>query len=131
LLRTCYVTLLLLTLLFTLYDELYLRRWLFHRFGSNSFVAGSLPNFLAVVIFSFAVLSVKLPLRATETLRPIAAIVIGLTLYEVAQIWMPNRVFDWNDISATFLGGVFSWLLAVIAQRLSLISRAKAYDQRS
>jgi glycopeptide antibiotics resistance protein len=117
--RITYAVLLAVTLLFTLYEELCLRRWLFHHYGSSSIVAGSLPNFLAVLILSLGVMVVKFPQCNSEVIRAILAVVAGLTFYEIAQIWMPHRVFDWNDIAATFLGGLVSWLLIASTRRLS------------
>ncbi|WP_263359375.1 VanZ family protein [Acidicapsa ligni] len=119
-LRATYAILLAATLIFTLYEELHLRRWLFHKYGSSSVLAGSLPNFLAVVILSLAVMVVKFPQRNREIIRTILAVVVGLTLYEVAQIWMPHRVFDWNDIAATLLGGIFVWLLIILPRQMIL-----------
>jgi hypothetical protein len=113
-LRISYVALLSLTLLFYAYEELHLRRWLFHHLGRNSVIAGSLPNFLAVVLLSLAVMAVRLPLRSRNIIRTIAAIVVGLSLYEVAQIWLPHQVFDWNDLAATVFGGIFAWTLILI-----------------
>jgi hypothetical protein len=123
-LRISYAVLLSLALVFTLYEELHLRRWLFHHFGRTSVVAGSLPNFLAVLIVSLAVVAVRLPLINRDITRSVVSIVVGLTLYEIAQIWMPHQVFDWNDIAATLLGGVFSWGLIFIPRQVFLKSVA-------
>jgi hypothetical protein len=104
---------------FTLFEEFYLRHWLWHHYGSRSILAGSLPNFLAVLVFGVAVVLVKPPQDGKSVLRPIAAIVTGLSLYEIAQIWMPNRTFDWNDLFATILGGIVCWLLLALPAMLS------------
>jgi hypothetical protein len=119
-LKIYYAALLAVTLLFTLYEELHLRRWLFHHFGRDSVVAGSLPNFLAVLVFSLAYTVIKPPQGSRQIIQTIATVVIGLTLYEIAQIWMPHRTFDWNDIAATLLGGLASWLLLAIPWQLLL-----------
>jgi hypothetical protein len=34
------------------------------------------------------------------------------TTVEVAQIWIPGRVFDWKDIGASIAGVVLAWPLA-------------------
>ena len=124
-LRITYAVMLALILLFTVYEELHLRRWLFHHLGHSSVVAGSLPNFLAVVIFSAAVTALRFPESSRAIVHTTISVVLGLTLYEVAQIWMPHRVFDWNDIAATLLGGVFSWLLLVIPRKIFMGSTGR------
>jgi hypothetical protein len=121
-LKIYYAVLLALTLLFTLYEELHLRRWLFHRFGRDSVVAGSLPNFLAVLVFSVAFTVIKPSEREGGIIRTVIAIVLGLVIYEIAQIWMPHRTFDWNDIAATLLGGIFSWVVLALPRQLLLLS---------
>jgi len=35
---------------------------------------------------------------------------------------MPHRTFDWNDIAATVLGGIFAWI--VLARPLQLLLRS-------
>ena len=117
-LKTYYLILLALVLIFTLYEELHLRRWLFHHFGHDSVVAGSLPNFLAVLVFSVAYTVIKPPANARTILGTITTVVIGLVLYEIAQIWMPHRTFDWNDIAATVLGGIFAWMVLALPRSL-------------
>jgi VanZ family protein len=90
---------------------LHLRRALSHRPGVGVIIAGSLPNFLAVLILSLAASLLKPDQTARDQGRRTIFVAAGLILYEVAQIWMPHRVFDWNDIAATVLGALFVWLL--------------------
>jgi len=109
--RSIYFILLIILLGFTFYEELYLRRYLFAH--HESVVAGSLPNFLAVVICSVGYMGLLLP-SLPKAIRAVAAIVIGFVLYECAQIWMPNRVFDVKDIVASIIGGLFSVLVVIV-----------------
>jgi hypothetical protein len=48
----------------------------------------------------------------------------GLGLYEVAQLWMPLRTFDWGDLAATAAGSVAALVLG--AGCLSLTREAGA-----
>lgn len=116
-LRIGYAIVLALSLVFTLYEELHLRRWLFHQHGFAAIIAGSLPNFLAVLLASAAIAVIRVPQTGSDAVRLVASIVCGLCLYEVAQIWMPHMTFDWNDMAATFIGGLFSWLLLLALQQ--------------
>ena len=106
--RMAYLITLIPVLLFALYEELYLRKYLYA--NHDILLASSLPNFLAVVILSLSYMSL-LSTDRTRLFRPIAAIVTGLIVYEIAQIWLPRMFFDVNDIFASFLGGIFSYLL--------------------
>ena len=111
--RILYIIILLSVLTFTLYEELSLRRYLLKHHITTLYLADSLPNFLAVVILSFAYMSIKLP-PTNKVLHIILSIVAGLSLYELAQIWMPHMVFDIKDIIASVLGGGFSYLVIFI-----------------
>lgn len=123
-LRLLYAIVLILSLSFTLYEELFLRRWLYRHLGRSSVIAGSLPNFLAVLIFSFAFALIRLPKSSQDIARMVTSIVAGLILYEVAQIWMPHRVFDWNDVAATLIGGAVAWtLIRISAGKVHAFSR--------
>jgi len=96
-------------LLFTLYEELSLRPYLFKHHITTLYLADSLPNFLAVVIISFGSMAIKLP-PTKKVPNVIISVVAGITLYEFVQLWMPHMVFDIKDIIASVLGGGFSYL---------------------
>ena len=40
---------------------------------------------------------------------------VGACLYEVAQIWIPWRTFDWADMGAGLAGGILSIALGRLA----------------
>jgi len=103
--RTTFTIILILALTFTLYEELHLRKYLFAH--HSYLLAGSLPNFLAAVIMSFAYMVVRNPLQNNLIIKGIT----GLILYEFVQLLMPHMVFDINDILASILGGLFSYVL--------------------
>ena len=111
--RISYLIVLLAALAFTLYEELSLRPYLFKHHITTLYLADSLPNFLAVVILVFAYMAIRLPPN-NKAPNAILSIVAGLSLYELAQIWMPHRVFDVKDIIASVLGGVFSYVVILI-----------------
>ncbi|WP_259067206.1 hypothetical protein HDF24_19385 [Mucilaginibacter sp. X4EP1] len=108
--RFLYAIILALIVLFTAYEELHFRKYLFSM-PKTVIIAGSLPNFLAAMLFAFAYMVIKNPVNNAEIIRSITFIVIGLILYEFAQIWIPNMVFDVKDIIASILGGALSYLI--------------------
>jgi len=110
-----YFILLILVLAFTIYEELHLRRYLYAR--HETLLAGSLPNFLAVVIFSLAYMAIRSP-ADKKVVGAIGAIVMGLWLYEVLQLWMPHMVFDVGDMIASAVGGAVSFILIYIVSQL-------------
>jgi hypothetical protein len=54
-------------------------------------------------------MALKNPDNNREIVKSIIIIVVGLVLYEFAQIWMPHMVFDIKDIVASVLGGAISY----------------------
>jgi len=110
-----YILALIITVAFTAYEELSFRRYLFHK--HIDVIAGCLPNFLAALLLIFAVAIVKKQHTNREVLRSSIAIVIGLVCYEVAQIWMPNMVFDINDIIASVVGGALAYGIIYIINK--------------
>lgn len=102
-----YISVLTIIVLFTAYEELFFRRYLFRK--HIYIIADSLPNFLSSLLFIFAVVIIRKQHTNREILRSCVSIVAGLILYEVAQIWIPGRVFDFKDIIASLIGGVIAY----------------------
>lgn len=102
-----------LIVLFTLFQELGFRRYLFIH---QPFIAGCLPNFTAVLLFSFGYFAVKGPTSLMQLIRSVVFVVIGLLLYELVQIWMPDRVFDIADMGASILGGILAIAIIFLLQ---------------
>lgn len=42
------------------------------------------------------------------------------TVLEVAQLWIPTRVFDWRDIIASIAGVLLAWPLAWLLRRFTV-----------
>lgn len=112
-----YISVLIITALFTLYEELFLRRYLFHH--HIYIVADSLPNFLAALLFTLVVVIVKKRYTNREALRSGITAATGLICYEIAQIWMPDRVFDFKDIIASVLGGALAYGIIYVTNKLT------------
>lgn len=66
--------------------------------------------FFALGLFYFALIGRRWPHAL--------ALALFATLIEVAQIWIPHRVFDLKDIAASLAGLALAWLLVLLAFRL-------------
>jgi len=106
--RSVYALILVIIVVFTLYEELSLRHYLYKKHVAV-LIADCLPNFLAILLLTFGYMVLKNLHSQKEILRTIISLVAGLVLYEFAQLWMPDRVFDVKDILASVLGGLFSY----------------------
>ncbi|WP_436491343.1 VanZ family protein [Chitinophaga sp. ARDCPP14] len=115
--KNVYIILLSIALLFTLYEELKLRPYLFKHHISTFYIADSLPNFLAVVVFFLGYMVIRFPVDDRKVVSLIFSLVAGLTLYEVCQLWMPGRTFDVKDVIASVIGGTFSYLVFRIVNK--------------
>lgn len=127
--RSVYIILLSIVLLFTLYEELKLRPYLLKHHITAFYIADSLPNFLAVVIFFLGYMVIRFPVDEQKIVSLIFAFVAGLTLYEVFQLWMPGRTFDLKDVIASVLGGVFCYLVSRIVNKFSKTTRKTFTDK--
>ncbi|PYF74973.1 hypothetical protein B0O44_103419 [Pedobacter nutrimenti] len=105
---------LVLILAFTAYEELSLRPYLLKHKVQPEFIGGSLPNFLAVLIVAFLFSVLKDGTVKGSALRVSIQGTAAMVLYEVAQLWMPQRTFDWLDIAASLLAGLVSFFLLSI-----------------
>jgi len=105
-----------------LYEELYLRSYLFRNHIKPEFIAGSLPNFIASLIFCFGLTIIKLPVLSKDVLKMVTAIVAGLILYEFAQLFIPGMVFDIMDIAASVIGGLLAYFVILWVNKFAAAS---------
>ena len=110
---TLYSCFLVIVLVFTLFEELKLRRYLLNNHITKFGIAGSLPNFLAPIILVFGSIVISKIKEPEKVLRKSAFFVLGLILYEVCQIFMSERTFDTMDVIASILGGLFAYLVFI------------------
>lgn len=69
-------------------------------------LAGVLPNLTCAAFVPVVIFIGPRVITARDYLLFVVLILFGLLLYEVAQIWMPRRTFDFDDIWASAVGAV-------------------------
>jgi len=84
-------------------------------------IAGSAPNVVAVVLLALIFAVVQGQARNATPVRLALTSTLSMVAYEIAQIWMPGRTFDWCDLVASLLGGVIACALLTIAWRLTAL----------
>lgn len=83
--------------------------------GSVPFwILGVMPNFLPAIVLPTLVFFRPQVVSYRDYLQMVLTILIVLVVYEVAQIWMPGRTFDWSDLGASVAGAAVSCLLGWI-----------------
>jgi VanZ family protein len=85
--------------------------WIPHRLGHWADHNGVLRNtvaFFAVGLLYFSALGRRWPHAL--------GLAVFATALEVAQCWIPHRVFDVSDIAASLAGLALAWLLVVLAR---------------
>lgn len=76
-----------------------------------------MPNVVAVVLIALLFGFAKADRADATPLKQAALSVIAMVGYEIAQIWMPGRTFDLNDVIASVIGGLVALALLEIAYR--------------
>ena len=102
----------------TVWMELGLRATLYRQLGHRSAIAGSLPNCIVAVLAALTFGLVKASDPDTGPSKPAIMSVLALIGYEAAQLVIPGRTFDWFDLLATLIGGIISFVLLHLAQRV-------------
>jgi len=67
-------------------------------------VTGTLPNFVPVAFCPLLTLFSQKTRSLWDLYKLAFSMFFAMCTYEVAQIWMPHRTFDWADIVASALG---------------------------
>ena len=67
-------------------------------------IANALPNFICGAVLPLAVFMSQRTVRLFDLSLFAGFILIGLGLYEAAQIWMPKRTAEWIDVQASAVG---------------------------
>ena len=81
-------------------------------FLAPEWLAAVLPNFVCASMIPIAIFLSRRTIQFRDTLWMAAFSAMMLVAYEIAQLWMPRRTFDWNDIWATVAGATFSICLS-------------------
>ena len=87
------------------------RLFLYKQLGQSSVIAGSLPNFVAVLLLALLYVLVKGDRPDSSPLKLTAMAVGAMIFYELVQPLIPGRVFDFNDIIASIIGGLFTYAI--------------------
>jgi hypothetical protein len=75
---------------------------------------GTSTNFIVCAGTPFLAFCFKDVIGFSSYMKTAMGVAVGLSLYEVVQIYLPRRTFDAYDIVASFMGAIFSMLLASI-----------------
>jgi hypothetical protein len=86
--------------------------------GINDFgfadVVGNLLGTVAVIFFNLGVSHAT----RTQSLRIIALVTTGITIYELLQPVLPRGVLDWKDVISTPIAGLFSLIMVLVMWRV-------------
>lgn len=90
-----------------------------HDFGFFPILApldfdGTSTNFVVCAGLPFIAFCFKEVVSWASYVKTAMATAVGLSLYEVVQLYLPRRTFDPADIVASFLGAICSIVLATI-----------------
>ena len=78
---------------------------------ATDWLAGVLPNFVCGAVVPLAAFLSRKSLRFRDFLWMTLLTSIGLSVYEFAQLWMPRRTFDWDDILASIAGAFLALII--------------------
>jgi len=76
-----------------------------------AWMIGVMPNFIPAAVLPMLLFISKRVVRPRDYLGMVLTILAVLCAYEIAQIWMPQRTFDWADLAASVAGSCLGWLI--------------------
>jgi VanZ family protein len=95
--------------IFTLYEETTLRPYWIKNHINTYTIADWLPNMLGAIVLVLLYTLIKEVNDKAVLLRSTLSLVAGLIIYEIIQLFMPSRTFDYKDIIASMVGGALEY----------------------
>mgnify|MGYP001099847575 CR=1 FL=1 len=96
----------------------YLYRPFIYENNINDFgIADSIGNLGGIIVQIFFGLAIFNSTKK-KGIRLIAFFILGYIFYEIAQLFLPKKVFDWKDIYGTIIGGVVGLLLFLLIHKV-------------
>ncbi len=89
---------------------------------------GTSPNFFVGAACPLIAFFQNKSLDLREYVKVTTAAAVGISIYEILQIWIPNRTFDGNDIVASFVG---SFCGILVCLPVFFLSTKPTRDNRS
>ncbi|MBM3290457.1 MAG: hypothetical protein FJY92_09920 [Candidatus Hydrogenedentes bacterium] len=83
-------------------------------------LSGTWPNFSVVLITATLLFATNFRMPFRKFVKFSFGAAAGATIYEIAQLWIPFRTFDWLDILASLAGA----LASIGAARIAFYKRA-------
>jgi hypothetical protein len=80
---------------------------------ASEWLAGVLPSLVCATVLPLFPFFSRRSVRVGDFLGVTLFTTVGLCVYEFAQIGMPRRTFDWDDIGATVVGGTLALMLGL------------------
>ena len=77
-------------------------------------VVGNLLGTIVIIFFNLAIYHAT----RKQSIRVVALVTIGVTVYEILQPILPRGVLDWKDVISTPIAGLISLIMVLIICRV-------------